>query len=78
MKMPVRQSGVLASIVESRPMPRMTATMPPTSQRFHTPVRVMRPPITVEDTSRPRIIGMVMRPTWVGVAPRASCMYWAR
>ena len=32
----------------------------------------------VEMTSRPAIIGMVIRPDWVALAPRASCMYWAR
>ncbi len=28
--------------------------------------------------SNPAIIGMVISPDWVALAPRASCMYWAR
>ncbi len=35
-------------------------------------------PEIVDETSRPTIIGMVSRPDWVGVLPRASCMYWLR
>ena len=38
----------------------------------------MSAPTPIEESSRPAIIGIVMRPASVGVAPRASCMYWLR
>jgi len=43
---------------------------------FHFPVRPIRLPKTVDAMSSPPIMGMVSGPDWVGVAPRASCMYW--
>ena len=49
-----------------------------TMKPFHLPRRLTRAPITVEEISTPAIIGMVSRPDSVGVAPRASCMYWLR
>ncbi len=49
-----------------------------TMKPFHLPRRLTRAPITVEEMSTPAIIGMVSRPDSVGVAPRASCMYWLR
>ena len=45
---------------------------------FHLPNRLIRLPTIVDDSSRPTIIGRVSRPDSVGVAPRASCMYWPR
>src|SRR5690606_20900690 len=38
----------------------------------------MSAPMIIDDSSRPAIIGMVMTPAIVGVAPRDSCMYWLR
>ena len=38
----------------------------------------MSAPTPIEASSSPAIIGIVMRPASVGVAPRASCMNWLR
>ena len=38
----------------------------------------MSAPTTMDARSSPAIIGMVMTPASVGVAPRAICMYWLR
>ena len=45
---------------------------------FHLPVRLTMFPKNADDSSSPPIMGIVSRPDWVGVAPRASCMYWLR
>ena len=42
------------------------------------PYFVTRAPTPIDESRRPPIIGIVMRPASVGVAPRASCMYWLR
>ena len=58
---------------------RRSARREPTMRYgFHLPKRVMSAPTPIDDSSRPAIIGIVMRPASVGVAPRASCMYWLR
>ena len=54
------------SIVDSSAKPATTRTEPATRKRFHRPVRVIRIPDTVEDSSSPAIIGMVSRPASVG------------
>ena len=67
MKMPVRHSGVPASIVDSSAMPAMTATMPPTSQRFQRPVAEMIRPLRMLETSRPPTMQIDIRPASVGL-----------
>ena len=59
-------------------MPAMTKTMPPTSHRFHRPVRVMTRPLMMLETSRPPTIAIDIRPASVGLIPRASWKYWLR
>ena len=54
------------SIVESSPNPVTTSIEPATRKPFHRPVRVIRMPETVEDSSSPPTIGMVSRPAAVG------------
>ncbi len=56
----------------------MSSTEPTMRYGFHWPKRVMSAPTPMDDSRRPAIIGIVMRPASVGVAPRASCMYWLR
>ena len=48
-------------------MPAMTATMPPTSQRFHTPVAEMIRPLRMLETSRPPTMQIDIRPASVGL-----------
>ena len=54
------------SMVDSRPNPTTTRIEPPTRKLFHRPVRVIRMPDTVEDSSSPATIGMVSSPAAVG------------
>ena len=62
-------------MVDSRYEPAIRKTEPTMRYGFQRPKRVMSAPTPIDDSSRPAIIGIVMRPAWVGVAPRASCMY---
>ena len=71
-------SGVSASMVESRPMPAMTRTIPPTSQRFHTPVRVMMRPLRMLETSSPPTMQTDIRPASVGLIALARWKYRLR
>ena len=48
-------------------MPAMTATMPPTSHRFHRPVAVMIRPLTMLETSSPPTMQIDIRPASVGL-----------
>ena len=78
MKTPVCHSGVSASMVESSAMPMMTATMPPTSQRFHTPVALMIRPLMMLETSRPPTMQIDIRPASVGLMSLARWKYRLR
>ncbi|CAM5532239.1 hypothetical protein SVIOM342S_05775 [Streptomyces violaceorubidus] len=53
-------------------------TAPATRYRFHLPVRLITCPATVDDTSRPRIIGRLIRPATVGDLPREIWKYCER
>ena len=78
MNAPITTMLVVSSMVPSRARPMTTSTIPPTSQRFHTPVSLMIRPLTTLETNRPPTIAIDIRPASVGLMPRAVWKYWLR
>ena len=65
-------------MVDRRVAPAVSRMLPTTRYGFQWPKRVISAPTPTDDSRSPAIIGIVMRPASVGVAPRAICMYWPR